>query len=451
MRNQLHNAGACLLLLIFALLAGPASAQAPPRAAPVPAVEVQALAPINSLQNFDAVRATDTYLEQVSDAERIRGDTYFEGRYWLALVRVLYALAVAAALLWLRMSSAMRDLAVRLTPSPFWQVPVYALQYIFVMTVLTFPLTLYQNFAREQLFGISNQGLLQWLGDFVVAAALNLVLVTAFLTILYWVIRKASRTWWLWGAGLGALYLAFVLALTPSVLLPLFVHSEALPDGQMKTEIRQMAAASGLPNINIRVSDISDRNNRLGTTVAGFGSGAQILVSDNLMKSGTPAEIKIAVAQEIGHVVMHHDLIELLFFSVLIFVGFAFANYNFQFLTKRFGANWQVERLDDPAGLPVLIAAGTVFFLCAMPVHNYVERTLRHQDDQFALNTAREPDALATLTLKQSAYRKLAPGELEEDLFFSEPSGRSRIGTAMYWKAEHLKDQDIADGPISPQ
>ena len=53
---------------------------------------------------FDAAKATDKYLAQVSGAARARSDAYFEGGYWLQLVDLLYALGVAALLLWSRRS-----------------------------------------------------------------------------------------------------------------------------------------------------------------------------------------------------------------------------------------------------------------------------------------------------------------------------------------------------------
>jgi STE24 endopeptidase len=69
----------------------------------------------------------------------------------------------------------------------------------------------------------------------------------------------------------------------------------------------------------------------------------------------------------------------------------------------------------------------------------------------YGLNAAREPDAFATVTLKLGAYRKLEPTPLEEFVFFDHPSGHSRIAMAMRWKAAHLNDCDIRNGPVSPQ
>ena len=75
------------------------------------------------------------------------------------------------------------------------------------------------------------------------------------------------------------------------------------------------------------------------------------------------------------------------------------------------------------------------FFFIATPVTNTITRTLEAQADIFGLNTARQPDGFATVTLKLSEYRKLDPKPLEEFVFYDHPSGRSRIFMAMRWKA----------------
>ncbi len=92
----------------------------------------------------------------------------------------------------------------------------------------------------------------------------------------------------------------------------------------------------------------------------------------------------------------------------------------------------------DPAGLPVLVAALTAYFLLMTPLLNTLTRVQEMQADIFGLNLARRPEAFATVALKLSTYRKLDPSPLEEMVFFDHPSGRTRISTAMRWKAEEM-------------
>ena len=65
-------------------------------------------------------------------------------------------------------------------------------------------------------------------------------------------------------------------------------------------------------------------------------------------------------------------------------------------------------------------------------------RVAEREADAFGINTSREPDGFAKVSLKLGAYRKLDPGPIEEFIFFDHPSGRARIRMAMDWKAAQL-------------
>jgi len=132
-------------------------------------------------------------------------------------------------------------------------------------------------------------------------------------------------------------------------------------------------------------------------------------------------------------------------------IAFGFAAWGFNALTSVFGGVWDVRSIDDPAGLPVLMALVTFFFLVATPVTNTITRTQEAQADIFGVNAARQPDGFADAALHLSEYRKLEPSPLEEFVFFDHPSGRNRIHMMMVWKKEHLNDADIKAGPVSPQ
>src|SRR3569833_4679487 len=97
-------AAAALLLLALTGAAAaqdaPAELQLGPRAAPTAHVQVGTLPTIDTTPSFDAAKATEKYLSHVSGAARARSDSYFEGGYWLHLVDLLYALGVAAQLMY---------------------------------------------------------------------------------------------------------------------------------------------------------------------------------------------------------------------------------------------------------------------------------------------------------------------------------------------------------------
>lgn len=425
---------------------------APPRPAPTVSVQMQALPAIEKpIIPLDPDKATAAYLARVSDSATARSNAYVNGGYLLQLVDVAYVLVVMGLLLWLRISARLRGIAQNLTRSRFWQTPIYFVLFFIITTLAVFPLTLYEDFFREHAYGLSNQLITQWLGDFGKEFAIGLILATILVTLLYAGIRKARRGWWLWGTGLTIAFAAFTLLIFPVFLAPLFNHYTVLPNGAVKQQIQSLARANGVPADDVFVFDASRQSDRISANVSGLFGTTRIALTDTLLKRTSPAETKAVLGHEIGHYVLGHTLTGLLWLSLILLVGFWFTNFVFRLLTGLFGGNWDVRTIDDPAGLPVLFAAFTVFMLLATPFTNTITRTAETEADIFGLNAVRQPDAFATVALKLGEYRKLEPSHWEEILFFDHPSGRSRIAMAMRWKKEHLADPDIRNGPVSPQ
>jgi STE24 endopeptidase len=103
----------------------------------------------------------------------------------------------------------------------------------------------------------------------------------------------------------------------------------------------------------------------------------------------------------------------------------------------RWGAQWHIRDTGDPAVLPLAVLILSILFFVFTPINNTLVRTQEYEADIFGLNTAREPDGFAEAALLLGEYRKLDPSPLEEFLLFDHPSGRTRIYSAMRWKAEN--------------
>ncbi|MGH6888147.1 MAG: M48 family metallopeptidase [Rhizomicrobium sp.] len=457
MGSKILAAAAVAVLIAMGIfgIAGQAVAQQDLRAAPLAPVTVQSLAvhkarPAHAVK-FDPVKATNAYLAQFSGAARTRSDSYFEGGYLLILVDAVYAIAVSALLLWAGISARMRNIAQRLTRSRFWQVPIYVAMFAALTTVLTFPLTVYEAFFREHAYGLSNQNFAQWLGDFGTGFGVELVAMVIALTLIYAVIRASQRLWWAWGTLIAIGLVAIFTTVQPVFIAPLYNHYRPLPDGPIKQSILRLARANGVPADNVYEFDASRQSKRISANVSGLFGTTRISLNDNLMNRSSPREILAVLGHEMGHYVLNHVAIGITWFGLVLLVAFLFLDRGFRVLVGIFGGNWEVRSIADPAGLPVFSALLAFFFLIATPVTNTISRTLEAQADIFGLNAARQPDGFATATLKLGEYRKLDPTPLEEFVFYDHPSGRTRIRTAMRWKAAHLNDPDIEAGPVSPQ
>ena len=189
------------MIVLSAVAAGPAAAQAGPSAAPTSTIDVHALPPTGAPMHFDADKATNAYLARISGDARTKSDSYFEGGYVLLFVDALVAIAVSALLLFLRISSRMRKIAEGVTRSRFFQAPIYIALYLVLTTILTLPLTIYEGFFREHEYGLSNQNFGQWFGEYALSFAIGFVVFVILGTIVYAVIRRTRQYWWVWGNG----------------------------------------------------------------------------------------------------------------------------------------------------------------------------------------------------------------------------------------------------------
>jgi STE24 endopeptidase len=429
------------VLLAVLFLAAGSSLVAQEEPGPQPGEAAAAVAgdePTAPAAPFDVDAAVEAYLAQQSPAEKAKSDAYFEGGYWLQLWGFLYTLGVAWLLLGSGLSAKMRDLAERVFRRRPLQTAFYSVGYVLLTTLLFFPLTVYQGFFREHQYDLATQTFPQWLRDWAVELGVSAVLLSLLLMALYGVFRKLPRTWWIWGAGVGLVFLTFLILIGPVYLDPLFNTYTALDDPSVSDPILSLARANGIAVDHVYQFDASRQTTRVSANVSGFLGTMAIRLNDNLLERCSLAEIREVMAHEMGHYVLNHVYEMLISFGVILVGAFAFVFWSFERVRARWGAKWAVSGIGDVAGMPLLVALLAAYFFVMTPVMNTVIRTNEAEADLFALNAAGEPDGAAEVALKLGEYRKLDPGPLEEWIFFDHPSGRSRIHMAMTWKAEHL-------------
>jgi STE24 endopeptidase len=420
------------------------SASAAPAATAAPSTPAAATpAAAAPSAHVDPDAATAAYLAQLSPAARAKSDAYFEGGYWLMLWDFLIGLAIAWLFLGTRLSTGIRDLAERITPFKALQTALYAIAYILITSVVLLPWSAYEGYFREHQYDMSNQTLGAWLVDQAKGLAIGLVLGTLALVAIYAVLRKAPRTWWLWGALVLIAFAMFGAAIAPVYLEPVFNKFKPLPDSPLKEQILSMARANGIPATDVYEFDASKQTKRMSAHVSGLLGTTQISMNDNLMKRGSPEEIEGVLGHEMGHYVMHHVYKGITFIGIIIVVGFAFLRWSFDKLQVRYGARWGLRDVGDVAGLPLLLFLLSAYMFVLTPVNNTLTRTMEAEADNYGINVSRQPDGFAQAAMHLSEYRKMQPGRIEEILFYDHPSGWNRIHRVMVWKAEHLNDPDI--------
>jgi len=402
---------------------------------------------------FDPEAATRAYLDTVAGEARARSDAYFTGGYWLQLIDVLVAILIAWVLLQSGFARKIRD---RLHKTLRWRWAVvigFFAIYTLVVFVLGFPLSFYENFLREHAYALSNQSFGDWFGESVKSLLIGVLFGAPFAALFYAILRRAPRTWWLWGTGLSVAFLALVFFVSPVFISPLFNDYTPMKNGPLKERILAMADANGVPADNIYVFDTSRQSGRITANVSGLFGTTRISLGDNLLNEATDKEVEAVLGHEMGHYVLGHSFSLMINFGLILMGGFAFVHFLYPVTVRTWGKSWGIDGIDDIGGLPLLMVLMSAYFLLATPLTNTMVRTNEAQADIFGLDAARAPDGFAAVAMKLASYRKLEPGKWEEIIFYDHPSGRARVAMAMRWKAAQLrmgaKDLNPAMAPLA--
>src|SRR5260221_1923969 len=265
-------------------------------------------------EHFDVDAATDAYLAQIPASARSRSDAYFEGGYWLILWDFLYGAALYLFLLHFGWSAAMRNFAERVTRFKPLQTFIYWTEFLIVTTILGAPLAIYEGYFRERQYGLATQTLAPWLGDQLIILLVNLVLGGVVSMVLFGVVRRLPRTWWIWGAGVSVVFLIFFIMIAPVFIFPLLNKFTVLEDPKITQPILSLARANGIPAEKVYQVDASRQSTRMSANVSGYGQTMRITLNDNLLRRGAAEKNHILKGHKMGPYALQHIGQEILLF-----------------------------------------------------------------------------------------------------------------------------------------
>ncbi|MDP1735809.1 MAG: M48 family metallopeptidase [Caulobacter sp.] len=381
---------------------------------------------------FDAAAETARYLATLSPEAHVRATAYTQGGHWMLLWGTLIAVAVS----WLILKSGVL-VKLRGRKGPWLAVLVVVPVAMLMDSLLTLPWNIYGDWWRQKQYGLTSQPLPEWLTEWGMGMLIGLVMSLILLGVIYALIRRAPKRWWLWSGLATSLFLIFAIVIAPVLIEPLFNKFTPAPPGPVRDAVVEMARANGVPSDKIFIYDGSKQSNRYTANVSGLFGTARVAMSDTMFKQGADlAEVRGVVGHEMGHYVHTHSLWFAAAFSVLAMIAFWLVDRLFPLACRLLGARG-VEGLADPAGLPVLTALLAVIGLMGTPLTSSIIRIAEADADNFSLERVNEPDGLAKALVKTIEYRAATPGRLEEILFYDHPSVGWRVRNAMDWKAAH--------------
>ncbi|HXI90273.1 MAG TPA: M48 family metallopeptidase [Blastocatellia bacterium] len=313
---------------------------------------------------------------------------YSRTQYTLHFVGVIYSLLLLLIILSMRIAPALRDWAERVSRRRIVQAIVFVPLLLLTFDALRFPLDVYQHHLAVH-YDISVQGWSSWFWDWTKGELIQFVIASILAYILYGVIRRSRRRWWLYFGLASFPMLVFLLFISPVIIDPLFNRFEPLEATQpdLVAEIEKVVNHGGLDIPRQRMFEMkaSEKVSTIDAYVTGFGASKRVVVWDTTIAKMTSPQTMFVVGHEMGHYVLGHISKGIAFAGALIIVGLLLVHFVINRTLARKQRRWALRGLDDWASLPAFLLFIYLFFFLAEPAFNTFSRYQEHQADVYGL------------------------------------------------------------------
>ncbi len=363
-----------------------------------------------------------------------RAIEYAHAGYWLHFASELLGIAILATIIFTGLAVKFRDWAEAASNRRFVQALTFVPLLLAVNDVLYLPANVYGQHL-ELRFEQSIQSWPSWFWDWTKTELLTLVCAVPLAVLLYAVIRRSPRRWWLyfWLATLPIM--VGVMYLEPMIIEPMFYRFEPLAATHpaLVNQLEKLVARGGLAIPPDRMFEMkaSEKLNSLNAYVSGFGGSKRVVVWDTTLEKLTTPEVVFVLGHEMGHYVLDHILNSLLLLHAGLFALLWIASH----LARR-----MVPDLGDWSSLPVLLLIAMVASVLSDPLVNTYSRWQEHQADVYGLQITRGIVPASAAAHSFQVMGEIGLDEPDPNPFivfwlYSHPSTSSRFDLALKYGA----------------
>jgi STE24 endopeptidase len=362
-------------------------------------------------------------------------------RFAFFILAPIYSLIILWLFLRWKLGPKYRNWAEGASSKLLLQVLVFAPLVVLTLDIFEVPLDLFEHWELRN-YGLSVQGWASWALDWLKGEVVDVVIAFILISILYWVVRKSPRRWWLWFWLVSLPLAVLMIFIQPLVIDPLFHKFEPLQqkDPALTADLEKMVRRAGenVPPDRMYWMNASEKSNELNAYVIGIGGSKRIVIWDTTIAKMTTPEIVAVVGHEMGHYVLNHIPKGLAIYSVgsliIFYLGYRCIGWP---LAWR-GAAWGIRGIEDLASLPVLLLILSIFAFVLTPLTNAISRHFEHQADQYSLEVTHglTPDsgqvaAQAFQVLGEVDLEYPNPGRLDVLLTYDHPPIRNCVRFAL--------------------
>jgi len=159
-------------------------------------------------------------------------------------------------------------------------------------TIIGLPFSIYSTFVLEEKHGFNQQTAGFYIKDqvkkFLISQVITFPLLAAVIKIVYW--GGDFFFVYLWAFVVG--FTLFMMIIYPEFIAPLFDKYTPLPEGELRTEIEQLAASIDFPLYKLFVVEGSKRSSHSNAYFYGFFNFKRIVLFDTLLEQSEREKLK---------------------------------------------------------------------------------------------------------------------------------------------------------------
>ncbi|KAA0547607.1 M48 family metallopeptidase [Bacillus sp. BGMRC 2118] len=343
----------------------------------------------------------------MNEKELVISEEFSKIRNALYFISTPYEWLLLFILLAVGLSKKFQDWAkttVRIRPL---QVFIYLFWITLFTTVLSFPFKLF-GYHLSKDYGISIQPFNSWMKDYMIDFWINYFLTGLIVLVLYSLMRKSPKRWWLYGWLFSIPFTLFLTFIQPVFIDPLYNDFYPLKDKELEEKILSIAEKAGIPAEHVYEVNMSEKTNAMNAYVTGIGDNSRIVLWDTTLNKLEHDEVLFIMAHEMGHYVKKHVLFGVISSTLVSLIGFYLIHKLMSIIIGRFGHRFNIQDMKEVATIPLFFLLLSVLSFLFAPVSNSVSRAHELQSDTYAVELTENPEAAV------GSFQKLTQSNLSE-------------------------------------
>jgi STE24 endopeptidase len=308
------------------------------------------------------------------------------------------------------------------------QSAIYFFSLSIFVTVLSFPVE-WLGYRISKAYNITIQSFPAWMKDQVIEFWVNYALMTLIVIVVFWLIKRSEKKWWLYAWLLSIPFSMFLMFVQPVLIDPLYNDFYPLKNKELEEKILAMASEAEIPAEHVYEVNMSEKTNALNAYVTGIGSNSRIVLWDTTLNRLSDDEILFIMAHEMGHYVMKHIYIGIAGYLLASLVGLFLVHLLMRLMIKRFGTLLKIRSIKDLTAFPLFLILIGVLTFASSPIANTVARFQEKSADMYAIEMTNNHEAavISFQKLSKAGLSDVNPPTLVKLFRYTHPTMLERI------------------------